>query len=278
MYEQYPLRRTLDIPLMHTLFIQDYPEDYDFPGEFHDFWECVLVLRGELSASGDRNVYRLQAGDILFHKPMEIHRFHVDSVGGARLLIFSFHMTGEDTRCFENQVATLNSEQMGVVRAFLSYLQAHESDGADRLPQSILSSQRRDAPNVAMIVTYITQLFLLLRSDDAPPKPSYPTEAAPFTEAVGYLESHINESVRIEELAHTLGISVSGLKRLFRRYADMGVHEYFVHLKLRHAVLLLQKGYRVTEVALRLGFSSQAHFSRVFSRAMGYAPSKVEKI
>jgi len=278
MYEQYPLRRTLDIPLMHTLFIQDYPEDYDFPGEFHDFWECVLVLRGELSASGDRNVYRLQAGDILFHKPMEIHRFHVDSVGGARLLIFSFHMTGEDTRCFENQVATLNSEQMGVVRAFLSYLQAHESDGADRLPQSILSSQRRDAPNVAMIVTYITQLFLLLRNNTEPRRASYPAEAAPFTEAVGYLEAHINESVHLKELALTLGISVSGLKRLFRRYADMGVHEYFVHLKLRHAVLLLQKGYRVTEVALRLGFSSQAHFSRVFSRAMGYAPSKVEKI
>lgn len=276
MYTSYAIEYPFTLSVLHTMFVRHYPEGFHFAGEFHDFWECVCVLEGEVCVSGDKNVYLLREGDIVFHKPMEIHKFHVDRKDGCRLLIFSFRMTGEGCAFFEDLVTTMNDEERATVDALLAYLRRHVGKGD--VPEAVLPAEGRPTPDVAMLATFLTRLLLLLRQHSERAVPSYTSEAALFSEAAGYLESHVQESIRSEELAHRLGISLSGLKRLFRRYADMGVHEYFLHLKLRYAITLLADGYRVSEVAAQLGFSSQAHFSRAFIRAMGYPPSVIRRL
>lgn len=55
--------------------------DFAFDGEMHDFWEMVYIASGKAGITADERVFTLNAGQLVFHKPMEFHR--ICSVGGA---------------------------------------------------------------------------------------------------------------------------------------------------------------------------------------------------
>ena len=77
------------------------------------------------------------------------------------------------------------------------------------------------------------------------------------------------------DIAEFCNVSQSWLKRIFERFAGVGIHKYFLQMKMSKAAELLQEGVSVTETAERLGFSSQAYFSAAFRRETGSAASAV---
>ena len=61
--------------------------------------------------------------------------------------------------------------------------------------------------------------------------------------------------------------------RLFRRATGLSPEEYFQRRRIQRAcALLLDPATPATKVALELGFSDAAHFSRQFRQHMGFSP------
>ena len=86
-----------------------------------------------------------------------------------------------------------------------------------------------------------------------------------------------DETPRIDLVAHALGTSVRTLQR---RLADAG--SSFMTLldrsRLAAAVHVLQHtDAKVVDIALDLGYSEHAHFSRAFRRWMGLAPREYRR-
>lgn len=72
-------------------------------------------------------------------------------------------------------------------------------------------------------------------------------------------------------ICRDVGVSRSQLYRLFAE--SDGVSRYILTCRLLKAhAALLSSAERVSNVAFAFGFSSHAHFSRVFKRHFGYAP------
>ncbi|MFC4312057.1 helix-turn-helix transcriptional regulator [Steroidobacter flavus] len=82
--------------------------------------------------------------------------------------------------------------------------------------------------------------------------------------------------LRLEDIAHACGFSLSYLHKLFR---DDGrtAREYVNEERLQKAHLLLRSGraISVTSVALECGFSNMSHFSTAFRAAFGISPRDV---
>ena len=80
-----------------------------------------------------------------------------------------------------------------------------------------------------------------------------------------------------EGLCHTFGISRHRLYQIFELIG--GVARYVQQQRLQRAFQTLSnpvyRHLRVADVATRLGFASEAHFSRVFRTAFGHTPSDV---
>ena len=55
----YSVREQIRITDMYTLFQLHYDSGYAFPGETHNFWECLYVMEGEVCASGNERVVSL---------------------------------------------------------------------------------------------------------------------------------------------------------------------------------------------------------------------------
>ena len=98
-----------------------------------------------------------------------------------------------------------------------------------------------------------------------------------FKQAVNYMKNNISTSLTITDVAEHCCISATGLKTLFASYAGLGVHKYFLKLKINLATKLLEQGTSVNVVADRLGFSGQAYFSAAYKRETGRSPSDVSK-
>ena len=94
----------IHIESFFSFFETHYDNGYNFPGETHNFWECVYVLDGSICVSGDERVYNLSKDEIIFHKPLELHKFYVNGDAGATLLIFSFSLTGTLAEALKNMV------------------------------------------------------------------------------------------------------------------------------------------------------------------------------
>jgi AraC-like DNA-binding protein len=90
-----------------------------------------------------------------------------------------------------------------------------------------------------------------------------------------YIEQHLGSTALSPVMiCRNVGVSRSQLYRLFS--GSDGVSRYIRTRRLLKArAVLLASAERVSNVAFAFGFSSHAHFSRVFKQTFGYAPGNV---
>ena len=280
-WRPYRVETRVRIPELYSMFVRKCPSGYDFPGETHDFWECLYVLRGEVCVSGDDRVYQLSEGDIIFHKPLEMHKFYVEHGAGADLLIFSFTLDSAQRSFFAEKAFSLSEEQKGLLSSMLVYMDQRMAEMD--VPEDVVLTKRYLYPScvnhvyLQAIVLYLERLFLSLLEQADTTELFDSAESRLFSDAVNCMKKHIHTGLSVAELAEMCNISISGLKRIFDKYAGISVHKYFLKLKLQNAVEMLMGGATVSETAVSLGFSSQAYFTKAFRRELGQNPSEIKK-
>lgn len=93
-------------------------------------------------------------------------------------------------------------------------------------------------------------------------------------QGVEYIESHYDEPFGRDDLARVLGVSPSYVSRLFQRELGLSPWEYLAQVRIDRArtLLLAPEARSITEIALRVGFSDPAYFTRTFRRYTGHSP------
>lgn len=92
------------------------------------------------------------------------------------------------------------------------------------------------------------------------------------------LESRLEAGISLEELARNVGLSRSYFATAFRDTVGMAPHRYLVQRRLERAQELLRASdASLAEIAIHCGFSSQAHFTHLFRRALGVTPLRYRR-
>jgi AraC-like DNA-binding protein len=104
-------------------------------------------------------------------------------------------------------------------------------------------------------------------------------EAAPLqpwrlNRAMDFIEDHLSEQVKLEDIAASVGLSRMHFASQFRRATGVRPHEYLLKRRIDRAQQLLRSSQqRVLDVALECGFQSHAHFATVFKKIVGETPA-----
>jgi AraC-like DNA-binding protein len=94
-----------------------------------------------------------------------------------------------------------------------------------------------------------------------------------INEAIKYMQQHLSATLTIEELAQLADLSPSHFSTLFKKTTGMSPLNYFIHLKLQQACLLLYTtDLKVKQVATIIGYEDPYHFSRLFKKSMHVSP------
>ena len=92
-------------------------------------------------------------------------------------------------------------------------------------------------------------------------------------QAMGWIHTHYAEPVTRDEIARSVGISPDYLTDCFRQELAVTPITYLRRYRIRRACELLKKSdLSITQVAVAVGFSESAHFSRTFHREIGLTP------
>jgi AraC family transcriptional regulator len=88
-----------------------------------------------------------------------------------------------------------------------------------------------------------------------------------------YIDDHIGERISLNELARQAGVSRFHFARQFRLSTGESPMGYLRRARIERSKSILQSHETtIAEVAARLGFSDQSHFTRIFGRLVGVSP------
>ena len=96
--------------------------------------------------------------------------------------------------------------------------------------------------------------------------------------SIEYMESHLQDDVRVQDVAAQVNLSPFFLQRGFSQATGFGVTEYIRNRRLYQAALELRgTEEKVIDVALRYGYETPESFTKAFSRFHGATPSQVRR-
>jgi AraC-like DNA-binding protein len=90
-----------------------------------------------------------------------------------------------------------------------------------------------------------------------------------------HVKAHFDHCISLSDLARVAGLSRMHFAAQFRAATGYRPREYLLHQRIEHAKSLLSDSEMpLAEIALAVGFCTQAHFSTVFKRIAGETPAR----
>ena len=254
----HPHSKAIRITELEKLYDYTFSDGYAFDGHRHATWEINAILEGRITVTCESRVLSLHAGDVLLVEPDRFHRNRVPQDGFVHMVVLQFH-TGSLPQGCGARLFRLTEAGAHVLEALRLELLPH---GAEHDPSGCTDALR-----------LLAEAFLTITAaDEVPPDYGQDSAAVIYRQAVEFMEAHLRQALRTEQIARACCVSITGLKDAFRRYAGKGPAHYFQELRLREAKRLLRAGMPVREVAQTLGYPSPSCFTQAFRAAQGSPP------
>lgn len=92
---------------------------------------------------------------------------------------------------------------------------------------------------------------------------------------IKHMQEHLSAVLTVEDLAQKCELSPSHFSNLFKKATGMSPLNYFIHLKLQKASLMLYTtDMKIKDVAVAIGYDDPYHFSRLFKKTMHISPEQ----
>ncbi len=244
----------------------------DFPIEHsHDFWEFMLIVRGEYkqSIAYQTEVYHPQ--DIVLIAPDDVHRVYPGMVGDCHLNIMV------DTKFFQSACDFFGEDICDVFRSAKSRrIRLTDEDSkyivnlTDRLSRE--ENQKYEYSLKRMLLAFLIEKFFYVLIDD---KRSVPKELRLI---VSEMNKPTNIGWKVKDVLAMSQYGYTTLNKLFRKYYGCTLKDYLLELKLEHAKFaVLHSDISLLELTSQIGFASVSHFIRVFKEKYGESPAKFRR-
>jgi AraC family transcriptional regulator len=93
--------------------------------------------------------------------------------------------------------------------------------------------------------------------------------------AIELLNENLAGRIRLSDLAHECGLSISHFARSFKATFGMPAHRWLVHRRVeRSKELMAQTATSLADIADEIGFADQATFTRAFRQIVGVSPGR----
>ncbi|MDD4797416.1 MAG: AraC family transcriptional regulator, partial [Eubacteriales bacterium] len=287
-YRPVTLQQPIRVERLHSIHYFQFARGYVFPGESHDFWELVYLDKGMVELGADGQRFLLGEGEMAFHQPNEFHSIWAGGKDPPDIVVLSFVCTAPQMQAFARRRMPMDN----VAKQYISTI-LREARGAfyDIDGQYRFLRRREESRWGAeqMVKNQLECLLIhLLRNirrgeaadgdGDVRPKTKLSRQeyqAGLVQEIVRYMQGHLSEDLRFDDLCRSFRISATALKKLFAEQTGRGAIEYLGYLRMEQAKRYMRGGlYNMGEIAQLCGFKSLHYFSRRFKQQNNMTPTQ----
>jgi YesN/AraC family two-component response regulator len=96
--------------------------------------------------------------------------------------------------------------------------------------------------------------------------------------AVAFIDDHYSERIRLADVAAAAWLSPGYLSEILKAKLGKTFTDYLAEVRVQHSKdLLVRTAIPIAEIATRVGFSDQSHFTKVFTRVTGTSPARFRR-
>ena len=260
----------MDSILQKIYYTQDITEK---SRHYHDCYQLILVMDGEVDVYINNVIHRVCAGDLVIISRYENHAVRVLSDHSSRYVVHIDPMAGQQDRVY----AFLSDRPRG----FRNIIPMGEylPRAAEWMEQLIRETQQENPMAKQMIHFLLGQLMVMICRSMPDIWLYADEEELDFTlEIKRRLEMEHAQNWQLETLAREYGISVSGLCHRFKKLTGYAVMEYLTDCRIASAKKYLsQTVMPIHQIVDCCGFSDCSNFSRLFKHRVGITPTAFRK-
>ena len=236
---------------------------HEFPRHYHDGLMVSVTDSGAQEVEYKGASYVASAGQIVAMPAGEVHAVRTRSAEGWRYSVFTVPYT----------LISLPLDQLR--QGFLSPVVINDGELARQLraAHEAFSCTSTQLECEERLLSALDLFFTRHANPATPAVPSFRNPQA-VRRAIEYLSEHCDRNVALAELAAAAELDGFLLTREFTRSMGIPPHAYHLQRRIRAAQKRLAVGESVTDVAQQLGFSDQAHLTRLFKRIVGVTPGR----
>jgi len=265
-------------------------KDTVFEPESHEFWEFIYVRSGTLSLTVADKEYEISSNRIIFYPPNTVHSWQ-SKTNVCFIDVLSFESNAQEMNYFYTAPIMLTDSEL----LLLSKIFTESSEIITFLPQNAPIKGQTLKSGIPIyrlqhlkkqIELFLIEIFNRTTPFDAQDilnKKRLKSVTETNDKIIKCLSENVEKTLSLEQISKLTGISVTHMKRTFKKQHDGGIIDYFILMKIDRAKkLITETELSFTEISDSLGFSSSAYFSRTFRKKTGLTPSeylrKVNKI
>lgn len=273
MEESYKKRGYLldDFRLFHLNDAQGTKVDY----HYHEFCKLLLICSGKGGYSVDGQHYSLRAGDVVLIGSRCVHRPEFESgIPYERIIIYIAPEFLQKQSLDGCELENLFDGSKGyVLRAedgernllFQIAAQLESELSEDEYGREILGN--------SLLLRMLVQIGRCMQKGEVQmPSPIIPTNKR-ILDILDYIEKHLTEEIRIDDLSEQFFISKYHMMRLFRSETGQSIHAHVTERRLLYARDLIRQGMSATDSCFQAGFHSYSSFTRAYGKRFGTTPT-----
>lgn len=246
---------------------------YNFKGERHQFFELTYVDTGELFTEVDGVSYKLGEKELIIYGPGQFHAQHTNNQTVSYVTVmFNMENISPDLpddwySVLINRVFPYNKKIYSLIKALVQ----ESSTGApytDSLMHCLLTET---------IIRLLQGVYTLPTAQPSSVvRQNYQEEL--FDRILTFVESKIYEPLTVADICQQFSLSRSTLQLLFKNAVNQSPKKYISDMKLEKSCQMLRENkYTISEISLKLGYSSIHYFSNAFNQKYQISPSEFAK-
>ena len=286
-FELHSLQREIEIDGFNSIYYFEFDKNFSHLPEKHNFWELVYVDSGDITAITDGLGQTLTQGQVIFHKPNEIHAHVSNKKVPNNMLVIAFTSDSPAMAFFDKKVFTLEKTTRTILRLFTEEaaraLRKIPSDYENKNPLDFSSSP---AGSVQLLECYLIEFLIMLKrsNENLINKFAYSEDTrnagrnSLLDLIIGYMKENVYTSLSLNEVCAQFLVNKTQLCDLFGNNLGESPISYFNSLKINEAKKLLRADeLSVSQIADKLGYVNIHSFSRAFKNQIGFSPSEYKK-
>ena len=251
------------------------------PDHYHSFYEIFYLWSGSCRFLLKDTVYQLEAGDLVFIAPGELHH-SLYSVGEVCEIVM-IYFKEEYLHLPNFPAATNNREDTGgKLHSFMGSVPTVYQDALHSLLNRMLTENSRfDQYSEHFERCYLEELLLMLMRHSVMNEKEpglLNSRDADILLATKYIYNNFRKPLTLEEVSSVASLSPTYFSKKFKLITGMGFKEYLNFVRLKHAqTALLTTNSSITDIALEYGFNDSNYFKDLFKKVYGKSPREYRK-